>query len=115
MKINFLFFIISFLLNISFINSDCNYITIGANKNKCDVIDKDDKTKTCCFVKIKKNSYSMSFCYEIKNTKAAINEYKNRFKAEHDVSSIEVECNSKFLKYKVLYLGIILFITILYG
>ena len=114
MKIN-LFFIISFLIKFLFINSDCNYITIGANKNKCDVIDKDDKTKTCCFVKIKKNSYSMSFCYEIKNTKAAINEYKKRFKAQHDVSSIDVECNSRFLKTKILYLGFIFIISILYG
>ena len=44
MKIN-LFFIISFLIKFLFINSDCNYITIGANKNKCAVIDKDDKQK----------------------------------------------------------------------
>ena len=68
MKIN-LFFIISFLIKFLFINSDCNYITIGANKNKCAVIDKDDKTKTCCFVKIKKNSYSMSFFMKLNTLK----------------------------------------------
>ena len=112
MKIN-LFFIISFLLKILFINSDCNYITIGANKNKCAVIDKDDKTKTCCFVKIKKNSYSMSFCYEIKHTKAAMNEYKKKFKEQHDVSSIDVECKCNYLKNKIFYLGFIFIIIIL--
>ena len=82
--------IIILIVKILEINSDCNYITIGASKGKCSVIDKDDKTKSCCYVSISKNGYSISYCTEIKNTKEAISAYKTSFKTNHLLSSIQM-------------------------
>ena len=64
--------ILTIITKIIFIKTDCNYITIGANTDKCAVIDKEDKTKSCCFVKIKKNDYTITYCTEIKNSKEFI-------------------------------------------
>ena len=96
--------IIILIVKILEINSDCNYITIGASKGKCSVIDKDDKTKSCCYVSISKNGYSISYCTEIKNTKEAISAYKTSFKTNHLLSSIHVECKGNFLLFNMIYL-----------
>ena len=99
----FYFLILTILINITLIKTDCNYITIGANTDKCAVIDKEDKTKSCCFVKIKKNDYTITYCTEIKNSKEAIRAYKNAFKTEHDLNSISVSCKSFYLKLSILF------------
>ena len=99
----FFFLILTIVINITLIKTDCNYITIGANTDKCAVIDKEDKTKSCCFVKIKKNDYTITYCTEIKNSKEAINAYKNAFKNEHDLNSISVSCKSFYLKLSILF------------
>ncbi len=102
--------IITFLMNLTLIISDCNYITIGANVDKCSVIEKEDKNKSCCFAEIKKNNYSISYCVEIKNTKESINAYKQDFKNEHDLKSIKVKCHCFFLKNTKLLLLLVFLI-----
>jgi hypothetical protein len=101
--------IIILIVKILEINSDCNYITIGASKGKCSVIDKDDKTKSCCYVSVSKNGYSISFCTEIKNTKEAISAFKNAFKTNHLLEKIHVECKGNFLFINMIYLYIFYF------
>ena len=109
MKISVLI-IITFLMNLTLIISDCNYITIGANVDKCSVIEKEDKNKSCCFAETKKNNYSISYCVEIKNTKESINAYKQDFKKEHDLKSIYVKCHCFFLKNAKLFLLLVFLI-----
>ena len=106
-KIKF-FKMIIFILKILEINSDCNYITIGASKGKCSVIDKDDKTKSCCFVNISKNGYSINFCTEIKNTKEAIRAFKTAFKTNHLLESVHIECKGNYLILNMFFLFIYL-------
>jgi hypothetical protein len=110
MKFYFLILITIFINNITFIYCDCNYITIGANTDKCAVIDKEDKTKSCCYVKIKKNDYTITYCTEIKNTKESIRAYRDNFKNEHDLSKITVKCHSFLLKYNLIYFTFSIFI-----
>ena len=96
------------LILIKNINCDCNYITLGVDKDVCGVIDKEDKKKTCCYVKIKKNDYEIEYCHEIINNKSEINKYKNEFKKNHSLSWVKVECSTNYIN-----LGILLLIFIL--
>jgi hypothetical protein len=93
------------------INSDCNYITLGANKEKCAVIKKQDEKKSCCYVKIKKHDYVIEYCHEINKT--LVNDYKNQFKKNHSLKYVKVECgneNIKIKKFLILIMFLVLFI-----
>ncbi len=101
------------LILIKNINCDCNYITLGVDKDVCGVIDKEDKKKTCCYVKIKKNDYEIEYCHEIINNKTEINKYKNEFKKNHSLKYVKVECGSENLKIKkILFFGMFLILFI---
>ena len=91
----------------------CNYVSISANKEKCDKSSKDDPKKTCCYVKIKKNGYTMDFCAEIINKPNDIKQYKDQMKTINGLSSIKVECRSTFISnsiYIVISLGLLFFL-----
>ena len=103
-KLRLLFF---FFLLISFIHC-CNYVSIGANKEKCEKSSREDKTKTCCYVKIKKHGYTLDFCAEIKHDSNSIEAYKNELKKTNSLSSVKVSCSSKFINP-----GILLYIILL--
>lgn len=103
-KLRLLF--LSFAL-ITFIHC-CNYVSIGANKEKCEKSSREDKTKTCCYVKIKKHGYTLDFCAEIKHDSTSIKAYKNELKKTNSLSSVQVKCGSKYISP-----GIILYIILL--
>lgn len=91
----------------------CNYVSISANKEKCDKSSKDDPTKTCCYVKIKKNGYTMDFCAEITNKPSEVKKYKDQMKSQNGLKSIKVECKSTFIRgsiYIVTSLGLLFFL-----
>ena len=111
MKSFFLILLFYICILIIGIYCDCNYITLGVDKEKCAVIKKQDEKKSCCYVKIKKYDYEIEYCHEINKT--LVNQYKNEFKKNHSLKYVKVECGSENLKIKkILFFGIffILFI-----
>jgi len=105
MKLYIFKFIFIFLLNIiENIKCDCNYITLGVNNEVCGVIDKEDKKKSCCYVKIKKNNYEIEYCHEIINNRSEINRYKNEFKKNHSLSWVKVECSTRYINFDIILL-----------
>jgi len=104
----FLFLYFCFIIGIY---CDCNYITLGVNKDKCAVIKKQDEKKSCCYVKIKKHDYIIEYCHEINRT--LVNDYKNQFKQNHSLSYVKVECGSENIKIKK-FLILIMFLVLLF-
>ena len=100
----FKYIIFFLLLIIENIKCDCNYITLGVDKDVCGVIDKEDKKKSCCYVKIKKQNYEVEYCHEIINNRTEINKYKNEFKKNNSLSWVKVECSAKYINFGILLL-----------
>ena len=102
------------IIFLTFLNTiwACDYISIGANKEKCANTQVEKKGNTCCYVKIKKNGYTMDFCAEMVNKDGPIKEYKNKLKSANQLSSIEVQCQSRILKYNVMTMIVGMFIYI---
>ena len=76
----------------------CNFVSMGANKNKCQLSPREGNNTRCCFVTVKKNSYSFDFCAEINRTSNGINQYKDDFKKKNGVKKISVECGAEYVK-----------------
>ena len=111
MKSFFLILLIYICILIIGIYCDCNYITLGVDKEKCAVIKKQDEKKSCCYVKIKKYNYEIEYCHEINRT--LVNKYKSEFKKNHSLKYVKVECGSENVKFKkILFLGMFLILFI---
>lgn len=85
---------------------DCNYITMSPSTERCKEVHKQDKTKNCCYVKIKKKDVDLEYCAEV--AQGNEKEYKRLFIEKNKLDSMTVKCFSNMNKVnKILFLFMI--------